>query len=458
MNDIITKVLPGFMELLPEEQIEFDRIKNIITKTYEQYGFTALDTPVIERSKTLLAKAGGETEKQIYCVENRNGAGAGNSDEGGKTELSLRFDLTVPLARYVAEHFNELSFPFRRCHISKVYRGERPQKGRFREFYQCDIDVIGKDNLSIRYDAEIPSIIYQLFKQLDFGKFTIRVNNRKILNGLIDSLNIDVDKVEILRIIDKAEKVSRDDLVLSFKNKGLTTESIERLLNFIDIKGSTDEVIAKLKSLGINNALFREGLEELATVTSMMVEMGVEADYFKIDLSIARGLDYYTGTVYETVLNDYPKIGSVCSGGRFDNLASYYTTEKLPGVGISIGLTRLFYQLREVGLITCTRKTVADIVIVPMDDSNIKTAFRIANCLRIDGFNVDVLLEDLNVGKKFSYVKKKGAFFTIVIGSEEEASGQFTIQYIANGELKKELVYFDSISEYIKNHYNEMGN
>lgn len=458
MSEIITKVLPGFMELLPEEQIEFDRIKSIIETTYKQYGFTALDTPIIERSKTLLAKAGGETEKQIYCVENRNGAGLGNSDENGKAELSLRFDLTVPLARYVAEHFNELSFPFRRCHISKVYRGERPQKGRFREFYQCDIDVIGKDKLSIRYDAEIPSIIYQLFKQLDFGRFTIRINNRKILNGLIDSLNIDTDKVEILRIIDKAEKISRDELVLQFKNQGMTNESVEKLLNFIDIKGSTSEVILKLRSLGISNALFLEGIEELATVTSMMIEMGVEADYFKIDLSIARGLDYYTGTVYETVLNDYPKIGSVCSGGRFDNLASYYTTEKLPGVGISIGLTRLFYQLREVGLITCTRKTIADIVIVPMEDSNIETAFHIANCLRTDGFNVDVLLEDLSVKKKFSYVKKKEALFTIVIGSEEEALDQLTIQYKINGELKKELVPVSAISDFIRNHYYEMGN
>lgn len=458
MSEIITKVLPGFMELLPEEQIEFDRIKNIITTTYKQYGFTALDTPIIERSKTLLAKAGGETEKQIYCVENRNGAGVGDSDENGKTDLSLRFDLTVPLARYVAEHFNELSFPFRRCHISKVYRGERPQKGRFREFYQCDIDVIGKDKLSIRYDAEIPSIIYQLFKQLNFGKFTIRINNRKILNGLIDSLNIDTDKVEILRIIDKTEKISRDGLVSQFKDQGLTNESVEKLLNFIDIKGSTSEVITKLKSLGINNALFLEGIEELATVTSMMVEMGVESDYFKIDLSIARGLDYYTGTVYETVLNDYPKIGSVCSGGRFDNLASYYTTEKLPGVGISIGLTRLFYQLRKVGLITCTKKTIADIVIVPMDDSNIKTAFHTANCLRTNGFNVDVLLEDLNIKKKFVYVRKKEAPFTIVIGSEEEATGQLTVQYIINGKLKKESMTIDLIPEFIKNRYYEVGN
>ena len=364
----------------------------------------------------------------------------------------------MPLARYVAEHFNELSFPFRRCHISKVYRGERPQKGRFREFYQCDIDVIGKDKLSIRYDAEIPSIIYQLFKQLDFGKFTIRINNRKILNGLIGSLNIDTDKVEILRIIDKAEKISRDELILQFKNQGITDEAVEKLLGFINIKGSTDEVISMLKSLGVNNGLFNEGLEELATVTTMMAEMGVETDYFKIDLSIARGLDYYTGTVYETVLDDYPKIGSVCSGGRYDNLASYYTTEKLPGVGISIGLTRLFYQLREVGLITCTRKTVADIVVVPMDDLNIKTAFRIANCLRTTGYNVDVLLEELNIKKKFLYVKKKEAFFTIVIGSEEEASGQLTVQYKANGELKKELVSIDSISEFIKSHYYEMRN
>lgn len=247
-------------------------------------------------------------------------------------------------------------------------------------------------------------------------------------------------------------------MVSQFKDQGLTNESVEKLLNFIDIEGPTSEVISKLKSLGINNALFLEGIEELATVTSMMVEMGVESDYFKIDLSIARGLDYYTGTVYETVLNDYPKIGSVCSGGRFDNLASYYTTEKLPGVGISIGLTRLFYQLREVGLITCTKKTIADIVIVPMDDSNIKTAFHTANCLRADGFNVDVLLEDLSVKKKFTYVRKKEASFTIVIGSEEEATSQLTIQYKTNGELKKESMTIDLISEFIKNHYYEVGN
>lgn len=450
MKDIITKVLPGFMELLPEEQIEFDRIKETIATTYEQFGFTAIDTPAIERSKTLLAKAGGETEKQIYSVENKksNDADLGETE---KTELSLRFDLTVPLARYVAEHFNELSFPFRRCHISKVYRGEKPQKGRFREFYQCDIDVIGKDKLSIRYDAEIPSIIFQLFKKLDFGEFTICINNRKLLNGLINSLNTQVDPVEILRIIDKVEKIGEDEFVDLLKRQGLSNDLIETLLEFIRIKGSVPEVLHQLKELNIKNELFIKGVEELETVTKLMTEMGVESNYFAIDLSIARGLDYYTGTVYETKLNDYPKLGSVCSGGRFDNLASYYTQEKLPGVGISIGLTRLFYQLREIGLISCVKKTIADVIIVPMDDSNISTALHTAQILRSNNYKVDVLLQDLTVKKKFQYVNKKDAAFTIVIGSEEEESGLLTVQYKIDREIKKEKVLLDSLVNLLEN-------
>lgn len=453
MEKIITKVPPGFMELLPEEQIEFDRIKNIIISSYQQFGFTALDTPVIERSRTLLAKVGGETEKQIYSVENKSGLGIGDSDENGKTELALRFDLTVPLARYVAEHYNELSFPFRRCHISKVYRGERPQKGRFREFYQCDIDVIGKDKLSINYDAEIPSVIYKLFKKLDFGKFTIKINNRKILNGLMENLDVKINKIEVLRIIDKAEKVSRDDLIFLLKDQGLTNELVEKLMDFISIKGNVHEVLCQLKNLNINNKLFLEGIEELDIVTSLMVKMGVESNYFMIDLSIARGLDYYTGTVYETILDDYSQIGSICSGGRFDNLASYYTSEKLPGVGISIGLTRLFYQLRQVGLISCKRKTIADVVIVPMESSNVEMALSVATSLREAGVKVDVLLEDLVIKKKFQYVKKKGAPYTIVIGEDEEASGKLTVQYKFNGEVVKRKVLINQITDFILNNY-----
>lgn len=455
MSKIITKVLPGFMELLPEEQIEFDRIKDIITETYNQFGFTALDTPIIERSEVLLAKVGGETGKQIYSVENKQGISADNSNGTEKANLALRFDLTVPLARYVAEHFNELSFPFRRCHISKVYRGERSQKGRFREFYQCDIDVIGKDKLSIYYDAEIPSIIYQLFKKLNFGKFTIRINNRKLLNGLIDSLNTQVNTVEILRIIDKTEKISENDLMTQLKEQGLTDDLVETVHKFIKIKGSVNDVLSQVKQLGIENQLFLEGIKELQTVTLLMTEMGVDSDYFVIDLSIARGLDYYTGTVYETILDNYPKLGSVCSGGRFDNLASYYTKEKLPGVGISIGLTRLFYQLREIGIIPCTKKTIADVIIVPMDNSNINVSLHTAQVLRTNGFKVDVLLEEMSIKKKFQYVNKKDAAFTIVVGADEELSGKLTVQFKINNEIKKEQISLSSLPAFLNSHFEE---
>lgn len=449
MSDIITKVLPGFMELLPEEQIEFDRIKSVILETYQQFGFTAIDTPVIERSSTLLAKAGGETEKQIYSVENKRGVGAGNFDESGRADLSLRFDLTVPLARYVAEHFSSLSFPFRRCHLAKVYRGERPQKGRFREFYQCDIDVIGKDSLNIMYDAEIPSIIYQLFKRLDFGKFTIRINNRKLLNGLIEAVDSNIEVAEVLRIIDKVEKISKEDFVLCLKDLNLSDKSIDLICRFISINGTVEKVLAELNSLGIDNELFKIGVEELSTVTSLMSKMGVDSSYFMIDLSIARGLDYYTGTVYETKLDDYPKLGSVCSGGRFDNLASYYTNEKLPGVGISIGLTRLFYQLREIGIVSCTHKTIANVVVVPMSDSNILYSLKVAAMLREKGYCVDVLLEDLSTKKKFQYVSKKDPVYTIVIGEEEEQENNVKLQYRSDGELVKTTVSISELFDYL---------
>jgi len=454
MDDIITKVLPGFMELLPEEQIEFDRIKGIIAETFARFGFTAIDTPAIERSKTLLAKAGGETEKQIYQVANKSGGAegkkSGGADESAGAELSLRFDLTVPLARYVAEHFNELSFPFRRCHIAKVYRGERPQRGRYREFYQCDIDVVGKDKLNIRYDAEMPSIIYQVFKELDFGKFTIRINNRKLLGGLIGSLGADVDTAGVLRAIDKAEKIPPEAFAALLGEQGLSDELSAVLRKFIGIKGDVSEVLSQLRALDIENEMFLSGVSELETVAGLMTEMGVAPGYFAIDVSIARGLDYYTGTVYETTLDDYPGLGSVCSGGRYDDLASYYTEQRLPGVGISIGLTRLFYKLRELGLIDCTRKTAADVVIVPMDDSNIAASLKTAHSLRAEGLRVDLLLEDLTVKKKFQYVSRKDPQFTAVIGSEEEESGFVTLQFRRGGQIVKEKRPTEALAEFIK--------
>jgi histidyl-tRNA synthetase len=419
------------MELLPDEQIEFDRIKNIIETTYKQYGFTTLDTPVIERSEVLLKKTGGETARQIYRFEN------------DKTDLALRFDLTVPLARYVADHFNELSFPFRRCHIAKVYRGEKPQKGRFREFYQCDIDVIGHNELSIKYDAEIPSIIFFLFKKLDFGKFTIRINNRKLLNGLLNALGVEDRVIEVLRIIDKFEKVSADEFDASLRGLGLSRNMIDTLSKFINIKGSITIVLQQLKKLGITNNLFKEGIDELELITGFMNKMHVDESYYTIDLSIARGLDYYTGTVYETILDNHATLGSICSGGRFDDLASEYIDEKLPGVGISIGLTRLFYQLREAGLIPCSKKTIADAVIVPLEDKNIDTALKVSQKLREQGHNVDVLLEDISKDKKLQYVSKKDVPFAILIGSEEEASGLYTLRFIQDEELIKKTVSID---------------
>jgi histidyl-tRNA synthetase len=444
MNYPETKVMSGFMELLPEEQVEFDKIKATILETYQSFGYTSLDTPVMERLEILRAKDVGETATQIYEIEPRG--------EQVESKSGLRFDLTVPLARYVADHFGHLSFPFRRCHISRVYRGERAQKGRFREFYQGDVDVIGHNTLSIRYDAELPSIIYQLFKKLNFGKFTIRVNNRKLLNGLIGSLGSPAPAEKVLAVIDRIEKISPDKFIAEMGELGLTDAMISLLVKFFDIKGNNAAILQGLRDFGVDNEDYLAGLNELATVVDFMKALGVDDAYYKIDPVIVRGLSYYTGTVYETYLDDYPDIGSVCSGGRYDNLAENYTKEKLPGVGISIGITRLFYQLREIGLIDCTKKTVADIIIVPKEDSNISFALNVSQRLRDDGFNVDVLLEDLNLKKKFAYVSRKDTRFTIVVGEEEEKNNSVTLQYkAADGTIAKQLVALTELTETIKN-------
>ena len=428
-----TRVMSGFMELLPEEQIEFDKIKDTILENFLSFGFTALDTPVIERLEVLRAKDVGETATQIYEIEPRG--------EQLKSKSGLRFDLTVPLARYVADHFGDLSFPFRRCHIAKVYRGERAQKGRFREFYQCDVDIIGQGALSIRYDAEIPSIIYQLFRKLNFGKFTIRVNNRKLLNGLIESLGCEATTEKVLGVIDRKEKVSQDEFADMLKGLGLSDPMIAILVRFFNVTGSNSEIIRQLRGFDIDHEDYLAGLEELATVVDFMKALGVDDSYYRIDPVIVRGLSYYTGTVYETMLDDYPEVGSVCGGGRYDNLAEEYTKEKLPGVGISIGLTRLFYQLRERGVINCARKTAADVIIVPKEDNNIAYALNVSQHLRAEGFNVDVLLEELNVKKKFAYVRRKDSQFTVVIGNEEQENNSVALQYKTNdGEIEKQIL------------------
>jgi len=439
-----TSTPSGCLELLPEEQIEFDRIKSIVENTYRSFGFSALDTPVIERTEVLLAKEAKEVEtearKNIYLVHNRN---ADFNDRD--VDLALRFDLTVPLARYVAHHYNDLSFPFRRYHIAKVYRGERAAHGRFREFYQCDIDVIGRGELSVKYDAEIPAIIYQLFRTLDFGKFTIRVNNRKLLNGLLKGLGIDGEDnaAKVLNIIDEIEKIPAEVFNTKLAAIGLGADQIEKLNSLIRLNGKSSDVVGKLKALPYSDEQYQMGVEELNITAKMMKDIGVDEEYFKIDLSVVRGLDYYTGTVYETVLDDYPKLGSICSGGRYDNLASLFTKENLPGVGISIGLTRLFFQLRELGLIKGEHKTSADVIVVPFDNSCLTYSLSVAKILRQSGWNVDVLFEDLK--KKFNYVDKKDAAFTVVAGSDEISSNSVRLQYKANSELVKTNVPIDEI-------------
>lgn len=426
------KTLPGFMELNPEDQIAFNRIKKVIEKTYQSYGFVPLDTPIIEYSNVLLAKAGGETEKQIYRFLK------------GENDLSLRFDLTVPLAKYVAMKQNELVFPFKRYQIGKVFRGERPQKGRFREFYQCDIDVIGKEDLSLRYDAEMPSIIIDIFKKLNFGKFKIKINNRKILNGFFEELKLQDISVDILRIIDKIEKIGLINFKEELKLINVQDFQIEKILEFINIMGTNEEIIAKLRKLNIKNETFELGLEELENVIKSMQDMEINDEYFQIDLTIARGLDYYTGTVYETILTDYPTIGSVCSGGRFDNLAEYYTDTKLPGVGISIGLTRLFYKLKEAGILTDDIKSLTDVLIISLVD-DYKYVYKVADILRRKN-RVNICYLEKGLKQQMKYANKLNSKYTILIGEDELKNEEVTIKDM--NDNKQEKVKILSLDKY----------
>ena len=418
------RTLPGFMELLPKEQILFNKMKEKIQKSYEKFGFVPLDTPIIEMSEVLLAKAGGETEKQIYRFNK------------GDNDLALRFDLTVPLAKYITEYYGSLSFPFRRYQIGKVYRGERPQKGRFREFYQCDIDIIGDGELSTINDAEIPSVIYNLIKELGFEEFTIRINNRKILNGLFEYINQKDNSVEILRIIDKIEKIGKDAVIEDLEKIGVSKEAIEKIINFIEIDGTTDEKLQKLQDLNIENETFKLGLEELISVVKYIRIFGVPDTHFKVDLTIARGLDYYTGTVYETFLNDYRELGSVCSGGRYENLAEYYTDKKLPGVGISIGLTRLFYKLNELGLIKAEKASMSDVLVIPMVDDLSKPII-LANSLREKNINTEIYLNDKKLKAKLKYADKLQIPYVIIVGEDEINSGVINVKNMITGEEKK---------------------
>ena len=416
MEKVTPRILPGFMELLPADQILFNDMYDKIRSVYESFGFLPLDTPIIELSEVLLAKAGGETEKQIYRFNK------------GDNDLSLRFDLTVPLARYVAAHQNDLTFPFKRYQMSKVFRGERPQKGRFREFYQCDIDIIGGDELSILYDAEMPAVIYHVFKKLGIGDFTIRLNNRKVLGGFFASLGLSDKIEEILRTIDKIEKIGKEKVIAELITIGVPEEKTENIISFITIGGDRKETVAKLRALGVDNEVFLSGVDELEIVTDAMITFGMPEENFRIDLSIARGLDYYTGTVYETTINGHPEFGSVCSGGRYDNLTGYYTDKKLPGIGISIGLTRLFSQLRDNGLIAPKAGTIAKVLVVPMDKETIPYAASVAASFREASIPSDVYYGEKGMKQKMKYAGKSGFPYAAVIGESEMETGTLALK------------------------------
>lgn len=438
MSKIEPRTLPGFMELLPNEQILFNQMKQKIEESYKRFGFLPIDTPVLELSEVLLAKAGGETEKQIYRFSK------------GDTDISLRFDLTVPLAKYVAKNYGNLSFPFRRYQIGKVYRGERAQKGRYREFYQCDIDIIGDETLDIINDAELPVIIAYTFSNLGFDDFTIKINNRKILNGLYESIGQKENSVEIMRIIDKIDKIGQEAVKEELEKLGLDDKTINTIIDFIKIDGSTNEKLEKLENLKINNETYLKGVEELKYVIKYIRLFGMKEENFTVDLTIARGLDYYTGTVYETFLNNYRELGSVCSGGRYENLAGNYTDKKLPGVGISIGLTRLFYKLNELNIIKAEKKSVSEILIIPMTD-NIEKTYKLATELRNLNINTEVYLNDKKLKAKVKYADKLEIPYIIVIGDNEIEEGKVKVKNMETGEEIETLLDAKEILKIIKN-------
>ena len=423
MERIKPRTLSGFMELLPGKQIQMERIMGVLKDTYSRYGFAPLDTPAIEDAQILLAKGGGETEKQIYRFQK------------GDSDLALRFDLTVPLAKYVALHYNDLAFPFRRYQISKVYRGERAQRGRFREFYQADIDIIGDGKLDILNEAEIPAIIYQVFRGFGLTRFQIRVNNRKILNGFYDMLGLSEKSGGIMRTVDKLDKIGKEKVgEILREDCGLTQEETAQILEFMAISGTNEQVLSALSGYRGRNEMFDRGLTELEAVTRNLAAFGVPQENFGVDLTIARGLDYYTGTVYETTLLDHPEIGSVCSGGRYDNLAGYYIDKALPGVGISIGLTRLFYVLDEQGLLNDKLPTApADALVLPMT-ADPAPAIALAQSLREEGLRVQLYGEQKKFKQKMTYADKLGVPFVVLLGEDEIAQGKCSVKNMTTGE------------------------
>lgn len=423
MEKIKPRTLSGFMELLPAAQEQMERIMQTLRETYALYGFYPLDTPVLEASEVLLAKGGGETEKQIYRFQK------------GDTDLSMRFDLTVPLAKYVAHNYGQLTFPFRRYQIGKVYRGERAQRGRFREFYQADIDIIGDGQLDIINEAEIPSIIYKTFSRLGLKRFKIRINNRKVLSGFFAMLGLSDKASDVMRTIDKLEKIGPDKVrEILTEDCGATSEQADEILEFITIEGGTQGILEALKGYEGKNETLDQGISELTTVATYMEGFGVPADHFEIDLTIARGLDYYTGTVYETTMLDHPEIGSICSGGRYDNLAEYYTDKKLPGVGISIGLTRLFFVLQDKDYLNQNPPaSPADVMILPMTDE-VSPAIELATRLRDNGIRVQLHCEKKKFKAKITYADKLAIPYVIFMGEDEIKNNVVALKELATGE------------------------
>ena len=425
---------PGVMELLPREQVAFQRMLDAIRQTFERFGFLPVETPAFELTDVLLTKSGGETERQVYFVQS---TGALEKADAGRPELALRFDLTVPLARYVAEHEHELAFPFRRYQMQRVYRGERAQRGRFREFYQCDIDVIGKDSLSIRHDAEIPAVIHAVFENLAIGDFTIQLNHRKLLRGWFEGLGIadDARQTAVLRELDKLDKRGEDAVRATLAGEGfeLPADVVERLMAFSRVRSTGhDDALGKLAALGEGTPLFEEGRRELVLVLEQLKAMGVPEARYAINLSIARGLDYYTGIVYETLLDAHPQIGSICSGGRYDNLASHYTKSKLPGVGISIGLTRLFFQLRDAGIVQAAESSV-DALVTLLDDAGLAHALALSQSLRAAGFSVETQLEPRKLARQLQYADRAGIRFVVIRGEDEAARGVVAVKDLRRG-------------------------
>lgn len=432
MNIVKPQTIAGVMELLPEDQLAFDYIKNIIEETFLSYQFLPIDTPAIEKNDILFAKGGGETEKQIFGIDS------------SKKDMSLRFDLTVPLARYVSEHFSDLNFPFKRYQIAKVYRGERNQKGRYKEFYQCDIDIIGNNSLSIHNDALLPKVIYEIFQKLDFNGIKFHINNRKLLNGFFESLEIS-DKEEVLRTIDKKAKIGEEntkELLVEICGE----EKADKLMELINNKRENKELLTYLESLNLNDN-YKIGLDELKEVYDYMIKFGIDDDSIIIDLSITRGLDYYTSTVYETFLDGYESIGSVCSGGRYENLAGNFSKQNLPGVGLSIGLTRLFYQFQQLGLVEKYKNKFTDCLVIPMDEKLNFYAIDIANKLKEQGLKVDIYLEDGKFKKKINYADKIGVKKVLIIGQEEYDNKMVSVKNMEDG--KQVSVKVEEIREYL---------